>query len=396
MAGLLCRLVFRPRVITTWIEPLPLRGHGLLPIIARSDCISACRRHYHASSICSQNRVNASVDGASSSPELTAEDRRRIDELWESYETVGTIAKTLNRRLFAVWRYLPPGSSFGQRRILGWTDDDHNKVRELRDQGLTWQKIAEKLGRSHGGLESYLMRARCISAGGRSNVYSLEERDQAVNLQKQGLRPTSIAHRLGRPVATVNHMLRSRMSRYSWTLEDIEKVLTLREAGMSWHEITALLPGSRRTALEALYSRATRDRKLKGPAKKILKVPWSQEEDAKLLQLRNVRRLSLDQISKLMSDRSRKAIWHRYMDIDASLKRDSGYSLEELEKIARLRAAGMKFKDVAARIPGRTYRAVSRIFGKFCKGKFSVDERGNVNWHERPPYMRELGRDGEA
>lgn len=392
MAGLLSRLVFRTRVVTTWVDSLPLRGHGLLlPITAQPGCTCACRRNYRNSPTWLQNNVAATTNGRSNEHELTAEERRLIDELWKSQEPLGAIAKTMNKRLSVVWKLIL-GSSRGSRPTLEWTDEEHNMLRELRKQGFNARQIAEKLGRSYNKTRGYLELTRCPSAARHTNVYSLQERNQAVKLLEGGLKPTSIAERLGVPVRIVAHMLRNRVRRHSWTTEDVEKVLALKEAGSSWQEIQAVLSGPSESAIRSLYSHLTLARHCPRPSSaKSAKVPWSPEEDAKLLKLRNVQRLKFIQITQQMPGRSLWALESRYRNIDASLKGNAGYTLQELEEIIRLRTARASWQDVVARFPYRTVQALRTVFHKTCCGKYSVDAGGNIIWHEIPSHWTESG-----
>lgn len=389
MAGLLGKLIFRTRVVTTWIDSLPLRGHCLLlPITAQPDCVSGRRRNYHSSPIWLQKHVATAVDGASSGHELTAEERRRIDELWKSQESLGVIAETMNKRLSVVWKYLV-GSAHRTRPMSEWTDDEHNKLLELRKQGYSYRKFAEKLGRSYLATTAYVDRIRCTSVAGHTTVYSLEQRDQAVALLRQGLKPPSIAEGLGLPVRVIAHMLRRRQSRRQWTTEDVEKLLSLKEAGSSWREIQVVLSGPNETAIKTLYSHLALAKHCPrlGSAK-LASVPWSPEEDAKLRRLRNVHRLRFDDIAQQLPGRSPSAIRSRYLSIDASLKGVLGYTERDLGEIARLRAAGSSWQDMVGHFPDRTALALKKTFYKECSGKYSVDERGDITWHEIPSHSK--------
>ncbi|KAM3416650.1 hypothetical protein BST61_g8241 [Cercospora zeina] len=399
MAGLLDRLVLRPRERTIWTisSSLQSRGHAQ-PILKQPRRISIYRRGYHDSPESSQNCVATSIDGTSNRSELTAEDRKRVDELWDSQETVKAIARIMNKRLSVVWKHLLASGSFRQKRDAPkrWTDEEHNMLGELRRQGLSRKSVAEKLGRTLRSVQHYERHAFYESADGHKDTYSLKERDQAIELEKQGLSPTSIAERLKRPVPMVVHMLRLRDNPHRWSTEEMEKLLDFKESNKTWQSVQAMLPGHTLHVLKLKYGDIARSEKPRSSQLAQPGGPWSLEEDAKLLQLRNEQQLTFGRIAQQLPGRSVIALERRYSDIDGSTVGRPKYTLQELQKITRLHAAGWTWQEVAVQLPGRTTLGVQHAFRRICAERYSVDERGKVKWHAVAPQEKVHGADTKA
>lgn len=115
------------------------------------------------------------------------------------------------------------------------------KIVPMREQGLSFDQIAKKLGICGWSANMFYRKHNKQ----RPNFYvhkkkGLEISSQILLLHKQGLTPTQIAESIKRSPGHVNHVLKRlgiSTKAQGLSKEDMLKVYKLRQAGMSWPEI---------------------------------------------------------------------------------------------------------------------------------------------------------------
>ncbi|KAF2215132.1 hypothetical protein CERZMDRAFT_94552 [Cercospora zeae-maydis SCOH1-5] len=83
----------------------------------------------------------------------------------------------------------------------------------------------------------------------------LKERDQAIEIEQYGLIPPSIAERLEQPVPMVVHVLRRPDNRHRCSMEELEKLLDLKESDRHSQRVRAMLPDHNISLLKVMYCR---------------------------------------------------------------------------------------------------------------------------------------------
>lgn len=368
MANLLRQLFLRP--IPTQI--LAGRFQAALNTLSTND-FHETRRWQSSVPVLKVEQTAEDID-------ISTEERKQIHKLFDAGSNVQTIAKAVGKRTFVVWKYLNDGghlSSWKWAYKKPWSDEEHVKVSELWDSGLTMGQIASTLGCTKNKINSYMSKScHTRDTKGRSKLYDLGERDFALQLRGDGLTPFAIAQRLQLPVVNIRHMLRNRMEVHALPIEKLEMLFDLKDAKLSWRAIADAFPGARIDLLKTSHAARAQAKK---PIEKQSRSPWTPEEDRILAQLRHVKQLSFSEIAKRMPGRTMRALRWRFGMKDGIVSQPK-YTTEELDKIVQLRHAGMKWKDIKAQFPGRTLVAIKKVYHNRLLGNFSLED-GTVLWH---------------
>ena len=183
------------------------------------------------------------------------------------------------------------------KRGKAWTAEEEERLIALREKGLSYEQITKYLpGRT---LETVrkryprLTRDPSAPEGDRRDLWTTEEGELLVDLRNAGTSWDEVAKFFPkRNLQALKKMYYSLtrhpsaqegVRRDAWTTEEAERLLSLREKGMSWSKMTELFPGRTPTALQAQYSRLKSD----PSALKIgSRVPWRVDEEQRLLELR--------------------------------------------------------------------------------------------------------------
>lgn len=88
-----------------------------------------------------------------------------------------------------------------------WTADEQERAAILREQGLSYDKIAHIMGRNHSTVYAHLN-----GKTKEQKVWSEAERVQALNLREDGKSFAEIAAVLGRSPGAVRHAVKSKMA----------------------------------------------------------------------------------------------------------------------------------------------------------------------------------------
>lgn len=134
------------------------------------------------------------------------------------------------------------------------------------------------------------------------------------------------------------------------TKEDYALMAELKAKGHSWDDIAAEFPGRSKSALMTRYSRNF-------PSGS--KVKFSEEESALLLESRNSG-VSWAETQAAFPGRSLSSLMTRYSRYTnpqtINRKKVVGWTKEEDLRLVELRMAGNWWRDIAAKMPGRSYK----------------------------------------
>ncbi|KAI5361910.1 Putative Homeobox-like domain superfamily protein [Septoria linicola] len=271
------------------------------------------------------------------------------------------------------------------KKDVPWSDADHVKLAELWHGGMCLRAIATQLGRSLNSttsrIDATVDHKRNDAAG--SRMYTLEERDLARRkYHEEGMLPKDIAKYLGWPVRSVQTMLSSMQSHNPPTWEQVKRLFSLKEAGVSWAEIGNDL-GTERTVRYwiRIFEKYMAARKPPGSHSW---AKWTDKEQHEVLRLRNIMRLSYPEIANRLPGRSYHSVRKMYELLDGSVKtvRANYYSAQERDTIVRLHAAKRPWNEIAMQLPGRSVSGIKKLYVWTLRGRYTMDQAGNVQWHD--------------
>lgn len=227
--------------------------------------------------------------------------------------------------------------------------------------------------------------------------YSEAEDRMIAQLKDEGHSFGSIALRLGRsPPAVVAHYYQRLFDRSDipktvrrsklFTKAEDNLICSMRKAGEKWRHIAATMTGRSAAAIEQrwrLYLKSLQ------PHVKTQR-PWTASEMDHLDHLKAEKNLSLDDVLEHFPSRSLNAVRSRYHLLVRTRvgpgsrqgRRGVLYTREEDEMIISFRKQGLKWPDIAKRIPTRTSYSLQRRWHARLDARLANDSRPE---HLQPP-----------
>ncbi|KAF2211069.1 hypothetical protein CERZMDRAFT_91027 [Cercospora zeae-maydis SCOH1-5] len=253
-----------------------------------------------------------------------------------------------------------------------WTSEEYAAVRNLRSEGKTAKEIAPLLGRS---IASIWQCSTCRASRRRlwseedlrklhalvAQAMSTEAIADALGRSEQSIARAIHKYRVAAPEAQDSHRLfvRPRAKRKPWSQYELRKLRELLRTGTSVEEVAEALSRS-------VMSVVGRSRTDSGQNA----VRFGLEEDQKLLEMRAAG-MKWKQIHNRMPHRTMPALIQRYARLMAgteALRDGERWSREDLEEVRRLKAEGLPRREIALRLK-RSRQAISRVCDQYWKQK---------------------------
>jgi transcriptional regulator len=235
-----------------------------------------------------------------------------------------------------------------------WTAEETARLDALKAQGLRECEIAAALSRT---TQSIAQKWQRIHAPQSARYWRAEEEQRLLHMKREGATAREIAAVLGRSRDSVNRrsmLLRAGKPapkaspserRERWTLQEEQRLLELRASGLTALEMAKLLPGRTGGAVERKLSQFPDLPRLRARS-------WSKDEDDTLIRLRQEGK-TWSEVAAALPSRTPVAAKMRavlLMDRGHSLFHKSGRRWPNVpdEKLIRMREQGMTWKQIAS------------------------------------------------
>ena len=269
------------------------------------------------------------------------------------------------------------------RRAKKWTKDEERLLLDLREQRKAWDEIAayfpERTWRAVQARYLKLTRDPSVPKKKRKKAerWTPEEEELLVELRDGlGLPWNDIdqhfPNRAWKALERKYYQLKrgrpapKTILDESWTPEEYDQLMALKEEGKSWKEIAEAMPGRSQKALESRYRFWTRRTQgIPTPTKRGFK-EFSREEDELLLKLGETD-MSWKEKAKRFNGRSKASLRSRYRRIlPPEQPRSRKWTLQEEEQLIEAVKSDMTLAEIAERI-GRSDEAVRKRVRKLQK-----------------------------
>jgi hypothetical protein len=343
------------------IMNIPQEG---IQCLCRSE---GCRRILGRSTEASFNkpRMTRSQTTAHDASSIS-KNRSRPNYYRQPHERSRRRSRKTAKRLSNINRTYPRNATRWKR----WTDQEEESLQKLKKKGLTWKQIVTKLpGRTSKACRGHYRNLEEVS-------WAVEDDQLLQKLRQQGLSARQIAQRFpGHDPSSCRHRIialdptDSLNVNYAkrWTDEEEESLQTLKRQGLTFAQIAARLPGRTTGACKEHYRRSE-------DMKTQRQLPWTVEDDKQLQTLRR-QGLSVRQIAQRFPGHGPSTCWLKIKALDPTDSTDSlnaNYSKrwtdEEEESLQTFKNKRLTWKQIAAKLPGRTAGAC-RIYHRNLKKK---------------------------
>ncbi|KAG5958863.1 hypothetical protein E4U56_005266 [Claviceps arundinis] len=332
-------------------------------------------------------------------------------DISEKLERTPRACKNQYKQRFVVF----PGSIASLQAKLNkpWTDEENKLLLELKKAGRTWREISESMGRTSGACRSHYFGKRFQVSETETSQGSLqlenekewtaEEEKSLFQLKASDKTWPEIANRLpGRTDLDCQRRYEERFDAYEtempqgslqaklnklkpWTEEEDKLLLTLKEAGGKWQEISESL-GRTSYACQSRYGKCiekvSETEKLKNE-----RVKWTAEEDKLLFQLK-----ASDKTWQEISERlertpsacqARRSHRRKFQDVSETgslqLKNERRkWTAEEEKLLFQLRAADKTWQEISDHLPGRTVNSCLNHCGDVLRRGWSHEEENKL------------------
>lgn len=269
-----------------------------------------------------------------------------------------------------------PVQIWGPYRGSKWTEKESALIKTLRERGMSWEHIARQvIGRSAISCANHYHHIMAKLSASRS------EEECIVSDAAEALEGNVI------PIA-----------RSDWSEEENTLLKTLRESGMPWKEVAKQMPGRSSVACCTQYGRLRRSappsdrrdsidyRAMRRELEKAKDIPFSQQEDTLLIDLKRVG-TNWDDIATQLG-RSRKTCLRRYFVSLRKVQRDGielpqvrvigpvadepsrrqragrPWTAEEDALLKEMRSEGeaLNWEEISTQLPGRNAAACSKRY----------------------------------
>ena len=151
-----------------------------------------------------------------------------------------------------------------------------------------------------------------------------------------------------------------------WTEEEERLLLALREQRKSWDEIADYFPERTWRALQARYLKLTRDPSMPKKSRKKA-VKWTPKEEELLIELRDGRGLSWNEIDQHFPGRGWSALESKYYYLKRGRPApetvlDESWTPEEYDQLMTLKKEGKSWREIAEAMPGHSQRSLERRY----------------------------------
>lgn len=302
-----------------------------------------------------------SIQSRRNGAQWTEEDIERVVQLGDSGAHFEEIAESFPGRSVNALRkkYYQHSSAFERPCRVVWTKEESDRVVHLRKSGVPWEEIAALTpGRTIGAVKKiYWKNEHSVQKPARP--WTADENALVAKMRKDGVSWDKIASNF--PERTI-HAVQTHYYNYVegaemkikevWTVEEYERLHRMKKSGASWADIAAAFPNRTKESLMTRY----------GKGFPIRNRAWfTKEEDALLRESRN-RGDSWAQTSKLFPNRSVHLLrvrWHRYtFDGKVDRRRTPPWTEKEDARLLELRTSKRaKWTDISEKIPGRSPHA---------------------------------------
>ena len=234
------------------------------------------------------------------------------------------------------------------RRAEQWTPEEEERLVRLRNEGLSFAEMVPFFEeRSYGAI---------------SNKYYRLTRDEPTT------RPTG----------------------KEWTEEEKERVLRLRDEGLTWDEMVPFFEGRSYDAINTMYYRLTQD----PSARQSTRTSWNRQENELLMGLME-RDASNNELLENFSGRTLGAIRRQYRMLSransAPNQRRRKYTAEEDELLLELGERGMSWTERLQYFDNRSLDGLKSRYSKLVSQNFTAEEdklllkleEEGVPWRER-------------
>ena len=263
-----------------------------------------------------------------------------------------------------------------------WSEDELQRLFELRDQGKTTTDIGQLLARSIGSVKNRLQQGPTPPQP--RKAWSQKDDDILCQGQKQGRVTIEIARELQRSVSSVLMRLKHLRQRAKekpndrirettfFTSEEDRLLFDLKRRGATWREIKKTFPTRSSTSLQ---SRVYRFRGIQNPSFQSSPSQFSSQEVEMLLRLKGDQGLPWSTVLESFPGRTLGPLVSKYsklVEVSGPVKNPKKpWTLDEKETVLQLRAAGNNARDIS-RLTGRSYTSVRSMLQRL-----DLDSRPN-------------------
>lgn len=261
-------------------------------------------------------------------------------------------------------------------RSVRYTDSENAKITAMRADGHSWDAIMRHFPtRTTSSVRAHYnqrLQPRMTSSDGKrhSGKLTAEDKTLIVHLREQmvlswpdiaqrmgGLKPFPVSQWYNRTYvkgidrSTLPKPLRHR----TFTPEEDEKILTLRDQGMSWHAIHTVMPQRSVKSLGNRFCLYLR------PEERLRQ--FAEQEDNLIIEMR-AKGATFNSIAQQLAPRTMPSVyyrWSQYLMPGAPRQSYScGYTNEEDATILATNRSNAAFKELAKQMPGRSWGSLSR------------------------------------